>query len=210
MWISGLRHDITMAVMYLTWNTKQPRRHHLNVALRVISYLAETRGFSLTLGGRTPFSISSESDASLGTGPNGRSIIAFMIRLGHLAGAVIAKSKAIVSVCLSSFEAELDAACSAIKAVTRVKNILTELGVRIDGQALLECDNEAMINFIEGRATAKGVRHMELRKWYVREMKKKEEIKIQHKSGAILDADKLTKPTERVGHRMLNSLNSAQ
>ena len=33
LWISGIRHDILFAVLYLTWSTKNPRQHHMTMAL---------------------------------------------------------------------------------------------------------------------------------------------------------------------------------
>ena len=42
----------------------------------------------------------------------------------------------------------------------------------------LWCDNKAMVNFINGEGAAKGVRHMELRMWYVRERYKQGNVVI--------------------------------
>ena len=50
-WISGLRLDITFATMYLAWNTKTPRKHHMRMARCVLSYLNATKDLPLALGG---------------------------------------------------------------------------------------------------------------------------------------------------------------
>jgi hypothetical protein len=198
-WISGYRHDIDIAVAYLTWNTKQPRQHHLNVALRVVSYLHETRHKPLVLGGSTKPRVIAESDASLGCGPRLRSVIAWLVKLSEESGAIVAKSKATLSVLLSSFDAKLDAAASAVKTIAWLCNILTELGQECDGVPLLRCDNEAMISFVEGRAVAKNARHIELRKWYLKEAFALNRVRCEHTPGTRLHCDQLTKAPSDYG-----------
>jgi hypothetical protein len=168
-WISGIRHDILFAVLYLTWSTHNPRGHHLRMAYNVIAYLKATVGLDLVLGGGTELRIIAFSDASLGTGPKGRSIIAYFIRLGEHAGAVAAKTRSTMTVCLSSFECEFDGAATALKGIQRTVNVLVELQQKLHDVPILLCDNRAMLEFIQGNSDAKAVRHMALRMWYVRE-----------------------------------------
>ena len=73
-WIQGLRLDIIFAVLYLFWNTKLPRQHHLDMAYYCIGYLYTTKNIPLVLGGPIEFQRTVYSDASLGTGPKGRSL----------------------------------------------------------------------------------------------------------------------------------------
>jgi len=42
-WIQGVRLKIIFAVLYLSWFSKQPRMHHLNMALYIIGYLSATK-----------------------------------------------------------------------------------------------------------------------------------------------------------------------
>ena len=53
-----------------------------------------------------------------------------------------------------------------------------------------------MINFVKGNASARGARHMELRMFYTR-------VNLEHRSGKILTADKLTKLGNVEEHRRL-------
>ena len=96
-----MRFDIVFALMYLTWNSKAPRLHHLKMAYHVVTYLNNTRDLPLILGGFDPIQVIGYSDASLGTGPNARSIVGDLVKLGAGAGAVKAKSKAIPGVSLA-------------------------------------------------------------------------------------------------------------
>jgi hypothetical protein len=50
-----------------------------------------------------------------------------------------------------------------------------------------------MINFVHGEGVARGVRHMELRMWYVREMYQRGDFELLHMASEVLPADKLTK-----------------
>jgi hypothetical protein len=50
---------------------------------------------------------------------------------------------------------------------------------------------------VNGKGVAKGVRHMELRKYYRREKILKGDVTMDHMSGEVLTADKLTKLSDR-------------
>ena len=199
-WISGLRLDITFATMYLAWNTKTPRKHHMRMARCVLSYLNNTKELPLVLGGTSEVNTVTYTDASLGTGPKGRSVIGNMTKLNERAGAVSAHSKATNVVFTSSFEAELDGATRGLKSNSRIVNVLTELGLHMNSVPKLWSDNKAMVNFIHGEGVAKGVRHMELRMWYVRERYKQGNVVIDWMLGDVMPADKLTKLGSREDH----------
>ena len=61
-------------------------------------------------------------------------------------------------------------------------------------------DNMAMVRFVRGESVAKGVRHVELRMWYVRERYKDGSVIIDWMTGKEIPADKLTKLGTRVEH----------
>lgn len=196
-WLTGVRVDIVFAVTYLAWFTKAPRIHHLNMAKHCVAYLYGSKSVPLVLGGKFPVGVIADSDASLATAPKSRSVLAHGVRLGVNAGVISAKSSASTLVHTSSFEAELDSCSRGMKAVRYIGNLLTELGV-VQTKPVLYCDNAAMVNFVHGEGVAKGVRHMELRMWYVRDMYKLNKIDVRWKSGLVISADKLTKLATRI------------
>ena len=199
-WIQGIRLDIIFAVLYLSWFTKSPRQHHMDMAEYTVGYLHTTKDMPLVLGGEDDIEPIVDADASHGTGPNSRSISGELTRLNEKSGAISAKSKAQTSVKLSSFESELDNTTTNIKTANRVSNILKE--ITIDSKpARIRQDNEAMINFVKGNSGVRGARHMELRMYYTREEYQKGRINIEHRSGKILTADKLTKLGNVEEHR---------
>jgi hypothetical protein len=57
-----------------------------------------------------------------------------------------------------------------------------------------------MVRFVHGEGVAKGVRHMELRMWYVRERYKKGNVLVEWMTGKKIPADKLTKLGTREEH----------
>jgi hypothetical protein len=199
-WIQGIRLDIIFAVLYLSWFTKCPRQHHMDMAEYTVGYLHTTKDMPLVLGGEDDIEPIVDADASHGTGPNSRSISGELTRLNEKSGAISAKSKAQTSVKLSSFESELDNTTTNIKTANRVSNILKE--ITIDSKpARIRQDNEAMINFVKGNSGVRGARHVELRMYYTREEYQKGRINIEHRSGKVLTADKLTKLGNVEEHR---------
>jgi hypothetical protein len=201
-WISGLRFDILFATMYLAWSTKQPRRHHLKMARHVLAYLYTTKDAPLVLGGCADLDVITYTDASLGTAPRGRSVIANLTKLHDRAGAVSAHTKATDVVFMSSFESELDGVSKGMKSNSRVRNVVLELRQKLKNLPRLWSDNLAMVKFVQGEGVAKGVRHMELRMWYVRERYKQGSILVEWMTGKKIPADKLTKLGTRDEHEV--------
>lgn len=198
-WISGIRMDILFATMFLSWATKQPKVHHMKMAKCVLAYLNFTKDIPLVIGGVPSDGVDTcqligYSDASLGTGPKGRSIKAHMFKLGSDAGAITAKCNTTISVYTSSFEAELEGATSGMKTALRLMNILDELNITSYGRvSTLYNDNEAMLNFIRGDGMAKGIRHVELRQYYIREKYLEGRVLVTYMAGQVIPADQMTK-----------------
>ena len=70
---------------------------------------------------------------------------------------------------LNIFEGELEGTSKCIQGVTRVMNILREFEAEIVKKPTIYGDNHAVVEFIHCRGAAPGVRHMQLRLWYIRE-----------------------------------------
>lgn len=199
-WIQSIRMDIIFTVLYLSWYTHRPRFHHLSMAFHCIAYLHHTIDIPLVLGGAEPVLLHGYSDASLATGPKRRSIAATITKLNPSAGAISATATTTKSVCLSSFEAELDGLTSIFKKVYSFRNILKDLFPQFADKGIINCDNQALVNFINGDGgIVKGVRHINIRQEFTKEKVKEGHFSLQHVPGATIPTDKLTKlgnPTE--------------
>jgi hypothetical protein len=201
-WIQGVRMDIIFTVLYLSWHTKAPRQHHLDMAYYCIGYLHTTIDYPLVLGGPYPVRVVGYSDASLATGPKSRSITATIMRLNELSGAICAKASATQNVPLSSCEAEFYGCADMVKNAERVSNELRDMGIEPEQRSELHSDNLAMINVVKGEAGVKGLRHMEMRMWFVRDEYSKGKFELKHMSGKVIPTDKLTKLGNVVEHRI--------
>eukprot|EP00981_Chlorochromonas_danica_P002182 scaffold435_cov174-Ochromonas_danica.AAC.2 len=208
LWISGIRFDICFSTAYLSWFTQQPRVHHLQQANYVISYLSGSITTPLTLGGSdcSTINLTAYSDASLATGPKRRSITGVLVKLHPQSGAIMASTHATIGIRTSSFEAELDAATSAIKELYYVQSFLRLLQPNYQSPKpspamTLYCDNQAMIQYVQGQGASTGARYIDIRLWYTREKLSTQELAIQYMPGDILPADLLTKLSNAPRHR---------
>lgn len=192
-WIESIRLDIVFAVLYLTWHTKAPLVHHMNMLHYVIGYLHTTRNLPLVLGGTSETEIHVTHDCSLGTGPKGRSITGITAKLNKDSGAVTAKAYAQNNTALSSFEGELDGVTDNFKKGTMIANLLDDISIHRQSQIKSWNDNLPVINFVKGNGVVKGVRHMERRMWYTREQFSKGTIAFGYVGTNENTSDKLTK-----------------
>ena len=164
-------------------------------------YLVCTRKFPLVLGGSSDISIHGNTDASLGTGPKGRSITGTSVQLNPDAGAVSCKASATKIVHTSIFESELDGGVTVVKRAFRVQNVIDELRIPFEKLLQFYGDNQAMVDFVKGDNIAKGVRHMALRMWYLREQYRYGSMEWHHVSGDSIPVDHLTKPASVERHQ---------
>lgn len=201
-WIQGVRMDIIFAVLYLSWFTKKPRVHHLDMAEYCIAYLNTTKDIPLVLGGDHPIRVVGYTDASLATGPQSRSITGEIIKLNEHAGAISAKASAGHTVLQSSFEAELYGMVNVLKSVAGERNVLDAIRADYETPSLIYTDNEAMLKFVKGEGSARGVRHMAMRMWYARDEFTKQNVEGVHMPGVDIPTDKLTKLGNVEEHRV--------
>ncbi len=198
-WFSGVRHDIGFSFQYLSGFGRNPRVHHMKVAERVLGYLWGTCEMTLDLGGEE-LDVVAMSDASYGTGKNGRSILGYLVKIGACSGAVASKSMMSGYVRLSTFEAELEALTAVTKMVKWVKLLICVIIGEVK-KAVIYVDNETTISFVNNVVEVKAARHMELRMYWVREEIGKGNVRVEYMEGEILPADMLTKVVSRTRFR---------
>ncbi len=75
-----------------------------------------------------------------------------------------------------------------------------DLGEEQDNTPIRNDDNKAVIDFNKGDGVAKGVKHMQLRLWYLRENYDMAAYIVNHIPGETNQADKLTKICGYVEH----------
>jgi hypothetical protein len=201
-WINGIRFDICFALSYLTWYANKPRRHHLEVAKRVAAYLFHSKDIPLIIGGKELLKIYASSDASLATGPKGKSIVGTLLRFNPKSGAVRAKTKAMMKVALSSFEGEISGLFESFRHSARFRNFWSE----IDGlnqevlEREIECDNASAVYWVCGEAEGSGIKHAEMKFYYMQEEYKSGGVIVKWVEGIKMVCDAMTKILPRKSH----------
>lgn len=198
-WFAGVRQDIGFAFQYLSSFGRCPRVHHMRVAERVLGYLWGTCDVTLDLGGEK-LDVVAMSDASYGTGKNGRSILGYLVKLGEMSGAVVSKSMVCKYVRMSTFEAELEALTAVSKMVKWIQLLILGM-IGVFRQARIWVDNETTINFVNGEVEVRAAKHMEIKMYWVREEIKKGSVRVEYMEGEILPADMLTKVVSSIRFR---------
>jgi len=165
----------------------------MDIAIYLLQYLWHTRSLVLVLGGKAKISAMSYCDFSYGKGKSGRSIGANLVKMNEEAGAISAKVSATTSTKLSSFEAEMDSRAEGVKALLFADHLAEELRIKGRSTPAQYNDNLALKMFLEGNGSAKGVRHIELRMFFLRELGEMGKIEFKFKAGIDLQIDGLTK-----------------
>ena len=127
----------------------------MKMARHVLAYLHTTKNTPLVLGGSIDLDVITYTDASLGTAPRGRSVIAQLHKMNEHAGAVSAQTKATDVVFMSSFETELDGVAKGLKGSGRVCNVVHELRQKLKNLPKVWSDNLAMVRFVHDEGVAK-------------------------------------------------------
>jgi hypothetical protein len=202
LWVSGVRHDFSLAMAHLTWYNHAPRVHHIKCAKRVIQYLLSTITVPLVLGGMEHQQIIGMSDASLATGKKGRSIIGTLVRLSVLAGAIRAKCRSTDYVSLSSMECELNGYFDLFKVTARIDNLINEIDPNlVDNTRLIQGDNEKGTQHIKGEVEGSGMKHARMRMYFMQEEYAKGRVEVEWVSGKTLVCDAMTKVVTIAKHQ---------
>ena len=99
---------------------------------------------------------------------------------------------------LSRFEAELNGLYEGFKESAKIRNYAEELEIEVDPVRIIYSGNEKAVEFINGDAEGKGVRHAMLRLMYLREECGKGDLLLLWQSGETIVVDGMTKPMDKV------------
>lgn len=191
------RPDVSYAVNQLTRHMQAPRRRHMVAADRVLRYLAGTPSAGLVFGGRGSTSdrdivISAYSDSDWGSDPSDRKSVTGWI--AKLNGDVISwSSKKQSLVALSSCEAELYAASSAVQELLWLRGLMKELGRLGPDASVLSVDNQSAIGVAENGVRSERTKHIDIRYRHLTDTIERGKVSIEWIPTAEQQADILTK-----------------
>ena len=160
----------------------------LKIGLRVLAYLANTKGIRLSLVPNESSSMSIYTDASFAPFSE-RSITGVVVMMCSCC--VIWKSRRQTLVSLSTAECELIAAIEGIVLGQSVEALIKELWddpVKLT----LHVDNTAAIALAEGGGSQR-TRHLRVRACYLRDQLEQNHLEVLHCPGEVQLADALTK-----------------
>jgi len=186
------RPDISPAIAYLTTRVRSPNEDDWEKLMRMIQYLKHTKNDRLTLESDESMVVNWHVDASFAVHPDMRSHTGISVTFGKGFPINISRKQSINT--RSSTEAELVAADDAMGPILWTKHFLAEQGYNYK-QVLHQDNKSAMLLESNGRKSAgKRSRHINIRYFFISDMKEKGQLSIRYCPTDKLVADYMTKP----------------
>jgi hypothetical protein len=206
------RPDIMYAVSKLAQYSSCPGPEHWKAVKHLFRYLKGTMDLQLTYrGGKVTselFQAYSDADHA-GCLDTRRSTSGFLIKMGT--GAVSWSARKQTTVADSSTEAEYVSAASAGREILWMRNLLTEIGVKIEGPSPLMVDNQSALRVLKNPEHHGRMKHIDVKYHWIRETIKRGNITVHFLPTNDMIADIFTKPLPRPAieqHRLALGLES--
>jgi len=162
------RPDIAYAVNQACLYMHSPRETHWNLVKRILRYLRGTIDCGLVISSSTSTDLKAYSDADWGGCPDTcRSTSGYCVYLGD--SLISWSSKRQPTVSRSNAEAEYRGVANAARECCWLRNLLTELHVKIDKATVIYYDNVSAVYLSKNPVHHRRTKHMELDIHFVRE-----------------------------------------
>jgi hypothetical protein len=200
------RPDVNNAVRDLSRHSHAPTHGHWKQMGHCIRYVRFTpsRGLLLqpndTWDGKDngkKFVISGRSDSNYATDPETRKSVTGT-RVFLCGSPVMYKSATQKHVTLSVTEAELAAAVDCAQDMMYVYRIVTSLGLQVELPMVCEVDNSGARDFANSWSVGGRMRHIDVKQFFIRELKEAGLMVFRYISGSDNEADILTKNVDAV------------
>ena len=192
------RPDILFQISWLTSRMTRPTVQDMSKLNHLLKYLNGTRKIGLRFVPRESESgLLAMIDASHGIHASGHGHWALC--LFYFGMCVLCVSRKLKLVCRSSCESEMLGVNEGGVYVLFIRELLSSLGINIDGPTVIFQDNESAIGIMTGEhKLALSSKHINLRNLWIMDYVEKSEIKFDHRRTKFMTADLLGKGL--VGH----------
>ncbi|KAE8690040.1 hypothetical protein F3Y22_tig00110929pilonHSYRG00026 [Hibiscus syriacus] len=191
-YLTHTRLDITFVVHHLSRFMQQPKKTHLEAALRIVKYLKKEPGHGILLKKTNNNQLSAYCDCDWASCPMSRkSVTGFCIKLGD--SLISWKSKKQNTVARSSAEAEYRSMAMVTAEIVWLNVILKELQSDILRPTKLYSDSKATLQISANPVFHERTKHIDIDCHFVREKIQEGLIKAEYVSSAEQLADILTK-----------------
>lgn len=163
----GTRPDIAFAVGKVSRKLNKPTEADVLAVKRIFKYLKGTRDYGIIYEKNAEFSLDCFSDSDYGGDPDTRrSTSGFVFIFGS--GAISWSSQLQKCVTLSSTEAEYVAGAQAIKDLVWIRQLFSDLEIRI-GSTVLKMDKQSTIRLVKNPEFYKRTKHIDIMYHFIRE-----------------------------------------
>ena len=192
-YLSLTRPDITFAVNKLSQFMHKPTTDHWSAVKRLLRYLCGTMDHGIILRHTSPPTLHAFSDADwAGNKDDFTSTSAYIVYLGP--NLISWSSKKQRTVARSSTEAEYRSVASTATELRWICSLLLELGVHLQQQPVIYCDNVGATNLCSNPVFHSRMKHVALDYHFIREQVQNGLLRVSHVSASDQLADALTKP----------------
>lgn len=192
LYLTLTRPDLTYAVHLLSQFMQKPRKPHMEMAKRVVRYLAKAPDQGILYPTNNSLVLKAYGDADWGTCPTSRrSVTGFVTFLG--VAPLTWRSKKQPTVSLSSAEAEYRAMAKTTKEIIWLIHLLEDIFVEVPKPVNLLCDNKSAIHIATNPVFHERTKHIELDCHFIREKVQLKVINLVHVTSTQQLADIFTK-----------------
>ncbi|TXG51383.1 hypothetical protein EZV62_023907 [Acer yangbiense] len=162
------RPDITYSVHILSRLMHEPRKPHMEAALRILRYLKNAPGQVILISSHDDLTLRAYCDSDWAGCPiTRRSTISYCVFLGS--SLISWRSKRQKTFSLPSAEAEYRAMAGACFELSWLRYLLTDFGIVHPKPALLFCDNKATLHIAANPVFHERIRHIEMDCHFIRD-----------------------------------------
>ena len=185
------RYDLCYAAHQLTRACNNPAKVHLTAAKHVLRYLRGSPDLPIVYK-QGQFLLTAFTDSSFGANPdNGKSTTGYLFFLGG--GLISFGSKTQSLTAQSTVEAELQALSFGAREAVYLSNFMRELGFKTFGSVPINSDSTGALTVAGNAMFSSRTKHIALRYFFVRELIKRNEIRLHHQPSEKQLADLATK-----------------